>query len=117
LYCEKANNYLNIKEKNLKFYFQIALIVIQRSLWTEFANMFFFLLLQVKHVFLRLAHDLVIYGCSLPYDQKNDATKLCITKGKEGHIVGWQAGRGIHGQLVLNTLFLSNWTTLQSSKN
>jgi hypothetical protein len=38
--------------------------------------------------------------------RNNDATELCITKGQEGHVVGWQAGRGIHGQLVLNTLFI-----------
>jgi hypothetical protein len=38
--------------------------------------------------------------------RNNDATELCITKGQEGHILGWQAGRGIHGQLVLNTLFI-----------
>jgi len=44
--------------------------------------------------------------------RNNDATELCITKGQEGHVVGWQAGKGIHGQLVLNTL-LSNWTILQ----
>jgi hypothetical protein len=37
--------------------------------------------------------------------RNNDATELCITKGREGH-VGWQAGKGIHGQLVLNTLFI-----------
>src|SRR3984957_13444664 len=40
------------------------------------------------------------------YACHNDATELCITKGPEGHVVGWQAGRGIHGQLVLNTLFI-----------
>jgi hypothetical protein len=38
--------------------------------------------------------------------RNNDATELCIMKGQEGHVVGWQAGRGIHGQLVLNTLFI-----------
>src|ERR1700692_3500762 len=38
--------------------------------------------------------------------RNNDATELCITKGQEGHVVGWQAGRGIHGQLVLDTLFI-----------
>jgi len=38
--------------------------------------------------------------------RNNDATELCITKGQEGHVVGWQAGRGIHGQHVLNTLFI-----------
>jgi len=38
--------------------------------------------------------------------RNNDATELCITKGQEGHVVGWQASRGIHGQLVLDTLFI-----------
>ena len=38
--------------------------------------------------------------------RNNDATELCITKGQEGHIVGWQAGRGIQGQPVLSTLFI-----------
>lgn len=31
---------------------------------------------------------------------------MCITKGQEGHVVGWQAGRGFYGQLVLDTLFV-----------
>jgi hypothetical protein len=38
--------------------------------------------------------------------RNNDATELCITKGQEGHVVGWQAGRCIHGQHVLDTLFI-----------
>ena len=38
--------------------------------------------------------------------RNNDATESCITKGQEGHVVGWQAGRGIHGQCVLDTLFI-----------
>src|ERR1700736_3595455 len=38
--------------------------------------------------------------------RNNDATEPSITKGQEGHVVGWQAGRGIHGQLVLETLFI-----------
>jgi hypothetical protein len=38
--------------------------------------------------------------------RNNDATELCMTKGQEGHVVGWQAGRGIHGQLVLDVLFV-----------
>src|ERR1700726_189245 len=38
--------------------------------------------------------------------RNNNATELCITKGQEGHVVGWQAGRGIHGQHVLDTLFI-----------
>jgi len=38
--------------------------------------------------------------------RNNDATELCITKGQEGHVVEWQAGIGIHGKNVLNTLFI-----------
>ena len=38
--------------------------------------------------------------------RNNDATEPCITKGQEGHVVGWQAGRGILGQHVLSTLFI-----------
>ena len=38
--------------------------------------------------------------------RNNDATELWITKGQEGHVVGWQAGRSIHGKCVLNTLFI-----------
>jgi hypothetical protein len=67
LYCKKTNNYLNIKGKKLYIYFWITLIVIQRSLRTEFANMFFLSLLQAKGAFLRLARDVVKYGCGLPY--------------------------------------------------
>ena len=80
LYCEKANNYLNIKEKKLDIYFRIALIIFQRSLWTEFANMFFSSLPQSKGVFLRLARDLVVCGCSLPY-MNNLQKKTKETKG------------------------------------
>jgi len=38
--------------------------------------------------------------------RNNNATELCITKGQEGHVVGWQAGIGLHGKKVLNTLFI-----------
>ena len=38
--------------------------------------------------------------------KNNDTTELCITKGQEGHVVIWLAGKGLHGQLVLNTLFI-----------
>jgi|SRR5882762_3406756 len=38
--------------------------------------------------------------------RNNNAIEIWITKGQEGHVVGWQAGRGIHGQLVLNTFFI-----------
>jgi hypothetical protein len=60
---QKAYNYLNIKERNLDIYFQIALTVSQRSLWTEFATMSFLSLPQSKGVFLRSARDLVVNGC------------------------------------------------------
>jgi hypothetical protein len=38
--------------------------------------------------------------------RNNDATELCITKGQEGHIVGWKSGIGSRGQLVLETLYV-----------
>ena len=38
--------------------------------------------------------------------RNNDATKLCITKGQEGFVVGWQAEKGPHGKRVLDTLFV-----------
>ena len=38
--------------------------------------------------------------------RNNDATELCITKGQEGHIVGWKLGIGSRGQVVLDTLFV-----------
>ena len=67
LYCGKAYNYLNIKENFLDIYFQIALMVGQRSSRTEFATMPFLSLLQSKGVFLRLARDLVVNGRGIPY--------------------------------------------------
>ena len=51
--------------------------------------------------------DKLSLGIDMPVIiRNNDATELCITKGQEGHVVGWQAGRGIHGQCVLDTLFI-----------
>ena len=38
--------------------------------------------------------------------QHNEATELCITKGQEGHVVGWQAAIGPQGQNILDTLFV-----------
>jgi hypothetical protein len=38
--------------------------------------------------------------------RNNDATELCITKGQEGHIIGWKSGIGSKGQVVLDTLFV-----------
>ena len=65
LYCKKAYNYLNIREKNLDIYFRIALMVNQISMRTEFATMSFLSLPQSKGVFLRSARDLVENGCTL----------------------------------------------------
>ena len=70
LYCEKAYNYLNIKETFLDIYFQIALMVGQRSSWMEFTTMSLSLP-QSKGVFLWLACDPVINGYSLPYHMYN----------------------------------------------
>ena len=36
----------------------------------------------------------------------NDATELCITKGQEGTVAGWQSYIGVHGKLILDTLFV-----------
>jgi hypothetical protein len=36
----------------------------------------------------------------------NYATELCITNGQEGFVAGWQGGRGLHGRLVLDVLFV-----------
>jgi Helitron helicase-like domain at N-terminus/PIF1-like helicase len=38
--------------------------------------------------------------------RNNEATELCITKGQEGHVAGWQSAIGPHGQLMLDTLFV-----------
>jgi hypothetical protein len=38
--------------------------------------------------------------------QNNDATELCITKGQEGTVAGWQSYVGPHGKFVLDTLFV-----------
>jgi hypothetical protein len=38
--------------------------------------------------------------------RNNDATELCITKGQEGFVVGWQAEKGPHGKRILDTLFV-----------
>jgi hypothetical protein len=38
--------------------------------------------------------------------RNNDATELCITKGQEGFVVGWQSTTGPHGKRVLETLFI-----------
>ncbi|KAJ7661750.1 hypothetical protein B0H17DRAFT_953470, partial [Mycena rosella] len=36
----------------------------------------------------------------------NDTTELCITKGQEAIIVGWDSSVGPQGQLILDTLFV-----------
>ena len=38
--------------------------------------------------------------------RNNDATELCITKGQEAYVVGWDALDGSRGRKVLETLFL-----------
>ena len=38
--------------------------------------------------------------------KNNDATELCITKGQEGFVAGWNAIKGPHGKPVLDTLFV-----------
>jgi hypothetical protein len=38
--------------------------------------------------------------------RNNDATELCITKGQEGFVAGWNSRRGPHGKRVLETLFV-----------
>jgi hypothetical protein len=38
--------------------------------------------------------------------RNNDATELCITKGQEAFVVGWESFTGPNGKQVLETLFL-----------
>ena len=38
--------------------------------------------------------------------RNNDATELCITKGQEGFVAGWQYETNQHGKNVLDTLFV-----------
>src|ERR1700759_2183801 len=38
--------------------------------------------------------------------RNNDATELCITKGQEGFVAGWQSKIGPHGKRVLDILFV-----------
>jgi hypothetical protein len=38
--------------------------------------------------------------------RNNDATELCITKGQEGIVVGWQSLKGPYDKRVLDTLFV-----------
>jgi hypothetical protein len=39
--------------------------------------------------------------------RNNQATELCITKGQEGIVVGWQSIKGPHDKCVLDTQFQS----------
>jgi len=48
--------------------------------------------------------------------RNNDATELCITKGQEGHVAGWQSTKGPSGQLVLETLFIKLWQPARTVK-
>ena len=36
----------------------------------------------------------------------NYATEICMTRGQEGFVHGWQSKRGSNGQLVLDILFV-----------
>ena len=38
--------------------------------------------------------------------RNNDATELCITKGQEGHVVGWESSTGPYDSKILDTLFV-----------
>ena len=38
--------------------------------------------------------------------RNNDATELCITKGQEGIVAGWQSAKGPSGQNIIDTLFV-----------
>ena len=38
--------------------------------------------------------------------RNNEATELCITKGQEGFVVGWQSMIGPYDKMVLDTLFV-----------
>ena len=38
--------------------------------------------------------------------RNNDATELCITKGQEGYVVGWQSSDGPYQTKILDTLFV-----------
>ena len=38
--------------------------------------------------------------------RNNDATELCMTKGQEGFVAGWQEEIGTHGKKILDTLFV-----------
>ncbi|KAJ6527314.1 hypothetical protein DFH09DRAFT_810471, partial [Mycena vulgaris] len=38
--------------------------------------------------------------------RSNDETEMCITKGQEGAVVGWDENTGPIGQRILDTLFV-----------
>jgi hypothetical protein len=38
--------------------------------------------------------------------RNNDATELCMTKGQEGHVVGWHSSKGQYDTDILDVLFV-----------
>ena len=38
--------------------------------------------------------------------RNNNATELCITKGQEGHVVGWQSTQNIYGNQALEVVYV-----------
>ena len=49
--------------------------------------------------------------------RNSDATELCITKGQEGHVVGWQAGISIYGKNGLEHTFYQTGQTCKNNKD
>ena len=39
-------------------------------------------------------------------NQEYHATELCMTRGQEGFVLGWQSKVGRQGQVILDTLFI-----------
>jgi len=46
----------------------------------------------------------------------NEATELCITKGQEAHVVGWNASTASNGQQILDTLFVELYKPAKNVK-
>jgi hypothetical protein len=66
LYCEKANNYLNIKEKNLDIYFRIALHNSYPEILADGICKYVLLIVAAgERCILRSARDLVVCECGL----------------------------------------------------
>ena len=38
--------------------------------------------------------------------RNNEATELCVTKGQEAVVIGWNASRGPYDRPILETLFV-----------